>query len=527
MSLRRLSTSAASAAATGLPWASSSSSSSSLWRRTATTTRYTMTISSFSTTATAHSGAPLSAPKPISDYTPYLTALSRARQPSAIRALLPLITQPGMLSFAGGMPNPATFPIARMSMTLTDGTVLDLDEASTREALQYGPTPGHSGLVTYLSALQDQVHGPAKDSVAHDRAVQLGNGSQDLLAKAIAAMVAPGDTLLVESPCYAGTLSILRPMARAMGVKLVEVPTDEQGLVPEKLAALLDKWPSTASATGEAAPRKPRVLYTVPTGGNPSGATAPLHRRHAVYEIMQKHDLVLLEDDPYYYLQFTPDLVTANAAATLSTPLDLAGARPYATHLLPSYLSMDTDGRVLRFESFSKIVSAGLRLGMATGPAPLIERIFLDTQSTSLQPTGPSQAMFLALARSVWQNKPDGFLAHAARVAAFYQTRRDRLVLALKPLVDKGLIEYYVPKAGMFLWIKIKGVTDTRALINAHAMQKKVLLLPGVEFLPNGGDCAYVRATYSTATDEEMDEGMLRFAECIVNATTTTTTSAQ
>ncbi|KAJ3357780.1 hypothetical protein GGF32_000863 [Allomyces javanicus] len=453
--------------------------------------------------------------KPIQDYTRYLTSVSLARQPSAIRALQPIMAMPGMISLAGGLPNPATFPIANVELTLKNGAKISMGDTMTRAALQYGPTPGHPDLVSFFEQLQARVHGTPYANESIDRKILVGNGSQDLLAKAINALVAPGDTLLVESPCYVGTLAILKPMVKAQGVKLAEVPTDAHGLIPDALDQILSGWPATTP--------KPRVLYTVPTGGNPTGNMAPIDRRRAIYALAQKHDLVMLEDDPYYYLQFA--LSPSDAATQQLTPpadqaTDVALGDRYASALVPSYTSLDTDARVIRFESLSKVISAGLRVGLCTGPAPLVDRIALDIQATSLQPTGLSQAVILALAQHSWHGVPAGFLAHAARVAAFYRSRRDALLKAMSAvrLVEDGLVEMSVPQAGMFLWLKLKTVDDASALVKGYATDRKVLLLPGIEFLPNaqqGEPCAFVRATYSTATDEQMQEGMKRLRECI------------
>ena len=129
---------------------------------------------------------------------------------------------------------------------------------------------------------------------------------------------------------------------------LLDVDLDSHGVVPAKLREQLENWPADK--------RKPKVLYTVPVGGNPTGVSQTLERKQEIYEIAREHDLLILEDDPYYYLQFGDKV--------------------------PSYFSMDVDGRVLRFDSMSKILSSGLRVGWATGPAELINVMNLVTQVT-------------------------------------------------------------------------------------------------------------------------------------------------
>jgi kynurenine/2-aminoadipate aminotransferase len=167
------------------------------------------------------------------------------------------------------------------------------------------------------------------------------------LAKAIDLLVDEGDPVLVEDPTYSGALSVFRPY----NCKIVGIKTDQDGLVPDALQAVLKNW--------RAGQPRPRVLYTIPTGQNPSGTTLPNARRKAVYEIAAEHDLMIIEDDPYWNLRFD-------------------GERD-----LHSLWSLDTEGRVLRLDSFSKIVSSGFRLGWVTGPKTLVERIQLDQQVTS------------------------------------------------------------------------------------------------------------------------------------------------
>jgi DNA-binding transcriptional MocR family regulator len=474
----------------------------------------------------------------IQNYDRFLTPLSKAREPSAIRALQPLMATPGMLSLAGGLPNPTTFPIASLTMTLKSGKTISLDENKTKIALQYGPTPGNPDLVKYFKSVQSYVHGETLPGSC-PREISIGNGSQDLLAKAISALVSPGDALLVESPCYVGTLAILKPLARTMGIRLISVPADGDGIIPKELDFILSNWDVKSQGS------KPRVLYTVPTGGNPTGGTAPLSRRKAVYGLLQKYDLLLMEDDPYYYLQFVKNPGKAkNAISTKeyvwNTEETNSEGAQFLKQLIPSYLSMDVDGRVLRFESLSKVLSAGIRLGIVTGPKPLIERIQMDMQATALQPSGVAQALVLALSEHEWNSTPLGFLAHASRIAAFYGARRDSFVKALNSsgLVDEGLVEYQIPQAGMFVWLKLKTIADSARLVREYAAARKVLLLPGSEFIPPheysklAPNCdgsvmrprakepttSFVRATYSTATDEDMAEALLRLRECIILA---------
>ncbi|KAL7516889.1 hypothetical protein ACHAWF_000089, partial [Thalassiosira exigua] len=170
------------------------------------------------------------------------------------------------------------------------------------------------------------------------------------------------DELFVESPTYSGALAFLRPF----GVRLTLVATDDRGLHPDSLVEALEK------SDREHGNRR-RVLYTIPTAQNPSGSTLSDDCRERVYELARRHDLVILEDDPYFFLHPRRDSIR-------------------------SFLSLDADGRVVRFDSLSKLVSSGLRVGFATGPPALLERVNYHVQATNLHKDADPEAA-LALGR--------------------------------------------------------------------------------------------------------------------------------
>lgn len=203
-----------------------------------------------------------------------------------------------------------------------------------------------------------------------------------------------------------GALAALFPL----GCNLHGIRTDGHGLDPAHLKHVLSTWDPSKS--------RPKMLYLIPNGGNPTGSTLTLERKKAIYQLAREHDLIIIEDDPYYFLQFGPKA--------------------------PSFFSMDEDARVVRLDSFSKVVSSGLRIGFATGPKPLIERIQLHGQASSLHPSGLSQAALLAYLNHVGQ---DGFVEHTLKVAKFYEGRRDVFCRAASRHL-KGLVEMVEPSAG-------------------------------------------------------------------------------
>lgn len=173
---------------------------------------------------------------------------------------------------------------------------------------------------------------------------------------------------------------------------------------------------------------------------------------------------------------------------------------------------MDVDGRVIRADSLSKVLSSGLRVGFLTGPKPLIERVVLHTQVSSLHTSTFTQLMVSQL---LHQWGEEGFLAHTERVIHFYRNQRDAALAAADKWLS-GLAEWHVPTAGMFLWIKVKGISDVKELIEEKAIKKEVLLVPGNGFYINSSaPSPYLRACFSIVSPEQMDVAFQRLAELI------------
>jgi len=348
------------------------------------------------------------------------------------------------------------------------------------EALQYGPTPGFNELNERFRVLMEHEHRPQVPF-----SLSVGPGSQYLLYTAFDSLLNDGDAVLVENPTYTGALAGLD----ALGVKYVSIPTDGGGMLPEQLKQLLANWNANDGP-------RPRVLYTIPTGSNPSGATLSEERRDQLYSIAQEFDLLILEDDPYHFLQF--------------------GGRSR------SLFSRDTDGRVIRFDSLSKIICGGIRIGVASGPPRLLEAINFSSQASVSFPSGVSQALTLMLFRQ-WGvgNKdvsdPLGRLAtQIDNVCKFYYEQLQAFQAAFDKhrLASLG-VSWSIPTAGMYAWMHIDGVGDTKALIMEEARAHKFLMLPGTAFIPGNPPSSYVRAAFSNATPEQMDLALGRLAKLL------------
>ncbi|KAG6330493.1 hypothetical protein ID866_8597 [Astraeus odoratus] len=419
---------------------------------------------------------------PLDFYQSFLSKAARERKPSPIRGLYPL-EKPGVISFLAGKPNDAMFPFQSFSFTAScpsnpgELDTVFISGSDLTNGLQYAATAGLPRLIDWFIGLQARSHG--RNSVEGWR-LSVGNGSQDLIWKAIQALVDDGDPVLVESPVYAGVI----PMFKSLHCEEHEVETDAYGVCSSSLRSILENWPSGKP--------KPKIFYTIPYGCNPTGMTATIERRRDVLQLAREHNFLILEDDPYFYLYFGKS------------------ERP------ASYFKLELEqpevGRVVRFDSLSKILSAGMRIGFVSGPKPILDAMDLHTATVNLQPSSLTQAITLALLEK-WGY--DGFYTHTQAVSEFYREKRDVFEKAMRMHLD-GLAEWSTPEAGMFFWFKLLLNTssgeegDSKDLIEKKAYEGGVLALPGTVFLPDGRKTAYVRAAFSLSTEEQVNEALRR-----------------
>ncbi|XP_042889003.1 kynurenine/alpha-aminoadipate aminotransferase, mitochondrial-like isoform X1 [Penaeus japonicus] len=416
------------------------------------------------------------------NYSRFLTKLSQNRQPSLIRELTNLLTDasPELVFMAGGLPNPQMFPFQAASVTMKDGRAITIHPKLMTDCLQYGPTAGYPPLVKKLKSLTEKLHAPPRWA---DTDLIVTAGSQDGLCKALEMMIEPGDFVVTQEPCYTGTLSILNPFEP----RYVAVQCDHEGMNPEALKEALSQW--KPEEIRDVKTGVPKVLYINPNACNPTGVSVGEQRRREIYNIASEYNLIILEDDPYYFVQF-------------------GNLKDFP----PSFLSMDTEGRVIRFDSFSKVLSSGLRLGYVTGPKPLVERIVLHKQVSILHASSISQVLISELLE-MWGE--DGFLKHTEAVQEFYFKQREAMVAAAEKHLS-GLCEWAVPTGGMFLWIKVPGVKETWDMILKRALKKDVILVPGRAFMCDPtAPCSYMRAAFSIVTPEKMDKGLKNLSDLI------------
>ncbi|MBB3012755.1 PLP-dependent aminotransferase family protein [Cupriavidus alkaliphilus] len=387
---------------------------------------------------------------------PFVPAL-REPEGSPIRELFKYLSDPEMISFAGGYPSAALFD--------ADG----IGAASARvlrerpaECLQYGATEGAPALRDALVALM-----AGRGAAVTREQLLVTSGSQQGFDFLVRALVEPGSVVLVEEPTYSATLQALR----LAGAEVRGVPSDRHGMDVDALAAML--------ADGAV---RPRLIYTVPTFANPTGATLSPERRLRLLELAARHQVVLVEDDPYGALSFDG----AAPPSLLALCDQVPGARPWLVHLA----------------SLSKTLAPGLRIGWMVAAPEIVRRAVIAKQVSDLC-TPP----WIQLA--VTQYLADGRLcAQVEREIAFYRDKRDRLAEALCQAFGER-IRFALPAGGMFLWAALEGVDDAAALL-PHAIAEKVLFVPGAGFYAQRRPRPAFRLSFAGAAPEQIAEGVAR-----------------
>jgi 2-aminoadipate transaminase len=381
----------------------------------------------------------------------FLSADARNLRPSAIRAFAKWINDPNVISFAGGSPNPETFPAERFA-EIADRVLRERRNVS----LQYGPTRGLPRLCEFVAAL----------SKAKADQVILTTGSQQALDLIAHTLLDPGDVVAVELPTYIGGTSSFYARSAVMA----GVAQDDDGIVPESLAEVAKR-------------KRPKFLYTIPNFQNPSGRLMSQRRREQVLEIAKQRDFLIVEDDPY------GELVYVERADT--TPIK----------------SRDHEGRVLYLGTFSKILAPGVRCGWIVGPKPLIDRIEIAKQAADLCSGMLDQSIIDEYCNA-------GELpAQIERVRAFYRSKRAVLLDALEKHFD-GRARWTAATGGLFTFMTLNDAIDTASRVE-KAVANGVVYVPGAPFFVDGSGQNTMRLTFAKETDDRLREGVRRLAHVL------------
>lgn len=387
---------------------------------------------------------------------PALAARAASVGASPVREILALTARPEVISFAGGLPAPELFDAAGMRAAF-DAVLAD----EGRAALQYSTTEGDPGLRAATAA---RLTGRGLPTGAEQLLVT--TGSQQGLTLLAAALVEPGDTVLVEDPCYLAALQVFG----FAGARIVAVPSDEDGPDPAALDALVAR-------------ERPKLFYSVPTFQNPTGRTMTAERRRAVAEVAVRRGLWVVEDDPYGELRYEGESV------------------PW----ISSYEG--AADRTVLLGSYSKIMAPGLRLGWLRAPEALLRACAVAKQAADLHTSTVNQ---LAAARYLADRDLD---AHLARVRAAYGERRDAMLAGLADALPEGS-SWNRPEGGMFLWATLPPGSDATASLK-EAVAHDVAYVPGAPFFAGTPDAAALRLCFVTSAPQEIAEGLRRLGRAL------------
>ena len=319
------------------------------------------------------------------------------------------------------------------------------------ESLNYGHAAGSLALVEYFTEHVKIVHDPPYS----DWAVALTCGTTAALETALRIFCTRGDSVLTEASTYPGMVAV----AQLLGLDLVGIEMDDEGLSASHLEQTLLGWDQGC---------RPKVLYTIPCGQNPTGRTQSLARKRAICAVAEKHDLIIIEDDPYYFLQLCQELKNTLTVADQREDDPIATAKAYLASLIPSYLSLDHSGRVIRLDSTSKILAPGLRAGWGTANEAFIDKFVAYHEVSTGAVSGPTQLMLWNLLVDDWGHI--GFFDWLDDLSRRYRARLEILNKACERYLPQGLGKWRRPQHGMFLWISLDAGQhpDSRSTVNEH-----------------------------------------------------------
>ncbi len=382
---------------------------------------------------------------------------AKAMKASEIRELLKLTQQPDIISFAGGLPSPQSFPTVDIAEVTTHIML-----TAAEEALQYGTTEGYDRLREYC----------AYRSKAEGIEASLGNvvitsGSQQALDVTSKVFLNPGDAVIVEAPSYLGGLGAMRTYQPTF----TPVMMDDDGLIVDELEETVKNMDP-----------KPKLLYSVPTFQNPAGVTMPEKRRKKLVDLAHEYDFVVMEDNPYGDLRYSGKPVRAIKA-------------------------FDDEGRIIYMSTFSKIFSPGMRLAWVIGDEGFIRKFVIAKQSTDLCTNSFVQRILYEYCRR------DLLDEHIKKIREMYKEKRDVMLSSLEEYFPEGCT-WTKPDGGLFLWARVPEYISTKNMIS-EAIKQRVAYVHGAAFFVDGSGTNTMRLCFSYASNDKIKEGIKRLGRVI------------
>ncbi len=380
-------------------------------------------------------------------------------KPSAIREIFKSLTDPSIISFAAGNPSPESFPVKELAELSSE---IFANESTA--ALQYSITEGYTPLRNAIADRQRKRFG--ENMVRDNDSVMIVSGGQQGIELACKVFCNEGDAIICENPSFIGSLNSFR----SNGATPVGVPMEADGI---SLTALEEALKSTPNA---------KLLYLIPTFHNPTGITMSLEKRLGVLELAKKYDIIIIEDNPYGELRF-------------------------AGEDIPTLKALDTDGRVIYCSSFSKILSAGMRVGFIAAPAEICSKMTVAKQGEDVHTN-----IFFQMLCYKYMTECD-LDAHIAEINKLYRHKCELMLEALDKYVPADKVSFTRPEGGLFIWGTVRNCTDSSPVVK-KAIEKKVAVVPGTAFNCDTEALSdSFRLNYSTPSDEQIIEGVKRLGE--------------
>ena len=379
---------------------------------------------------------------------------------SAMRDLMAITARPEVISLAGGLPDTSAFPPEAFAAQMTR-----IAHESSAEALQYGPTEGFAETRECIVEVME-AEGMSPDP--EDLIVTTG-GQQaiDLVAKTL---IDPGDPVICEAPTYPGAV----PTFCSYEADVIQVTTDDDGMRVDELESVLDRLAREG--------RQPKFIYSVPSFQNPAGVTLSAERRVRLVELARRHEVLVLEDNPYGLLRFEGE--------------------PQQT-----LYALDGGDYVLYLGTFSKILSPGIRVGWVVAPPPVLEKIGLGKQAADLCTSTLTQYFVREyFAEGRWRE-------YIADLIEIYRRRRDAMLEALETHFP-AQAEWTTPEGGLFVWATLPDFIDTTDLL-AKALRENVAFVPGRAAYVDGRGGASMRLNFSGSNEDEIREGIRRIGAVV------------
>jgi 2-aminoadipate transaminase len=379
---------------------------------------------------------------------------------SEIRELLKVTRQPDIISFAGGLPGPETFPVKEI-----EDISCEVLRGKGAVALQYGPTEGETPFREELAKWMNR----EKTSVKPEN-ILITAGSQQGLDIISKVFLDPKDIVVMELPSYVGGLQAFS----AYRARMIGVPQDTEGMKTDLLGSVLQKLAKKR--------KKPKFIYVVPDFQNPSGITMSLERRKQLLELAYRYEVPVVEDSPYRDLR-------------------------YSGQAVPAIFSLDTQNQIIVLGTFSKILGPGLRLAWIMAPTAWMDRMVVTKQSMDL--CSPVYTQLIAV-----EFMKRGLLPKQIEKIRLAYGRKLKVMLeALQKYMPKG-VEWSRPEGGLFLWVRLPKKMSANDLF-PKAIENKVAYVVGSAFHCDGKGWNTMRLNFSFPTEQQIDQGIQRLAKII------------